>query len=392
VPVPGKNSAPLVRELFDELGVHRDGQWDELHLCHTPQERLYIHGRWQEGLEPEVAASRGDHDQYKRFAERINEIRGSHQFTIPMEAGAKPSPLDRISMQEWMCQQGFTSPYLNWYIDYSCRDDYGASAADTSAWAGIHYFASREPEEKGPITWPEGNGWIIHRLLKKLGSYVRTNSIAYRIHPDSTRFRVTTPLIEYVADAVIFAAPTFLAPWIVEPAPVVKGFEYSPWFTANLTLDRMPVERDMEQAWDNVFYGSPSLGYVVATHQSLRTRQERTVWTYYWALSRGTPVNNRRVLLENDWNYWKEQVLNDASRAHPDIRACVSHIDIMRMGHAMIRPTPGFLFSEQRTHFARPSGRLVYANSDLSGFSIFEEAQYRGVKAADHVLHTLGRR
>ena len=33
----------------------------------------------------------------------------------------------------------------------------------------------------------------------------------------------------------------------------------------------------------------PSLGYVVATHQSLRTHVPRTVWTYYWALAHGSP-------------------------------------------------------------------------------------------------------
>ena len=36
-------------------------------------------------------------------------------------------------------------------------------------------------------------------------------------------------------------------------------------------------------------------------------------------------------------------------------------------------------------------GPVYYANSDLSGFSIFEEAQFRGVTAADRVLHDLGR-
>ena len=53
-------------------------------------------------------------------------------------------------------------------MNYCCRDDYGAMAADTSAWAGVHYFASRAPEEKGPLTWPEGNGWIT-RLLQRVG-------------------------------------------------------------------------------------------------------------------------------------------------------------------------------------------------------------------------------
>jgi hypothetical protein len=73
-------------------------------------------------------------------------------------------------------------------------------------------------------------------------------------------------------------------------------------------------------------------------------------------------------------------------RAHPDIRQCVSRIDIMRIGHAMVRPRPGFIFSEQRERWTRPLGQIFFANSDLSGFSIFEEAQYRGVEAAKRAL------
>jgi hypothetical protein len=41
---------------------------------------------------------------------------------------------------------------------------------------------------------------------------------------------------------VIFAAPTFLAPHIVEDARPWP-MQYSPWLTANLTLDRLPPER-----------------------------------------------------------------------------------------------------------------------------------------------------
>jgi hypothetical protein len=40
---------------------------------------------------------------------------------------------------------------------------------------------------------------------------------------------------------------------------------------------------------------------------------------------------------------------------------------------------------------ARPEGTLVYAHSDLSALPLFEEAQYRGVAAAQHVLRLLGR-
>jgi hypothetical protein len=95
---------------------------------------------------------------------------------------------------------------------------------------------------------------------------------------------------------------------------------------------------------------------------------------------------NRKLLLEKDWEYWKEAILRDLERVHPDIRQCVSRIDIMRFGHAMARPTPGAVLSAERRRLAKLEGRLLFANSDLSGFSIFEEAQYRGVRAAEKVL------
>jgi hypothetical protein len=61
----------------------------------------------------------------------------------------------------------------------------------------------------------------------------------------------------------------------------------------------------------------------------------------------------------------------------------------MRMGHAMARPKVGAIFSPERRALAKPLGRILFANSDLSGFSIFEEAQYRGVLAAERLLNAL---
>ncbi len=61
----------------------------------------------------------------------------------------------------------------------------------------------------------------------------------------------------------------------------------------------------------------------------------------------------------------------------------------MRMGHAMIRPVVGSIFSAERRRLSRLPGRIFFANSDLSGISIFEEAQYHGVEAAQKVLKRL---
>ncbi len=382
LPVPSKESK-LVREICEEFGALVDGKWNERFLCFSPQERLFIHGRWQEGIEPELAATSRDRQQYRRFQQMMKEFERGGQFTIPIETGARPSPLDSESMEAWMNRNGFDSPYLRWYTDYACRDDYGARMRDVAAWAGIHYFASRQPDDKGPLTWPEGNGWLTEKLRAKLARYIRTNSAVYAIR--GTRpLHVFTEAVEYVADRVIYAAPTFTASYVIEGAPK-SNFVYSPWLTANLTLDRLPHEEGIEPAWDNVIHDSPALGYVVATHMSVRSRLDRTVWTFYWAFADAAPAVARRQLLEHDWNYWKEAILHDLERAHPDIRQCVSRVDIMRFGHAMARPVPGFLGSEERRRWATASGSILYANSDLSGLSIFEEAQYRGVAAADKI-------
>ncbi len=391
VPVPGPKST-YVRELFEDLRVLKEGVWDERFLCFTPQERLFLYGRWQEGIEPAIGLTERDRDQFRKLEELIHSFRGSGGFTIPMERGLshQQAHLDRISFDEWLHSQGMDSHILHWYMNYCCRDDYGALASESSAWAGIHYFASREPEEKGPLTWPEGNGWIVKRLLERVGPFVRTGQMARRIEKKGKRYSVLSGDTEFEVEFVIFAAPTFLAPYLIDGFAPLHDFEYSPWLTANLALQKLPDNYATDPTWDNVVMNSPTLGYVDAMHQTVQSRVERTVWTFYWALAEGHPAANRQLLLEKDWSYWKEAILRDLERIHPDIRNCVSRIDVMRFGHAMARPKPGAIFHEQRRKLANSAGQLLFANSDLSGFSIFEEAQYRGVRAAEKVLEHIG--
>lgn len=390
VPVPDARAA-WVREMFEDFGVLRDGAWDERMLVTAPRERLFRWGRWHEGFENALIDTPADRHEWRRFGEEMAALRATGEFTIPSALGVKPSALDGMSMARWMDERGFRSAGLRWYADYGCRDDYGASLADTSAWAGIHYFASRpgEDEEHGTLTWPEGNGWITRRLLERVGGHVRTGAPVRRVERAGSGVRVLAGEVEYRADAVIWAAPSFLAPYVVEGAPPVR-FAYSPWLTANLTLDHWPAEHGFEPAWDNVIHDSPSLGYVVATHQSHTFRPPRTVWTYYHALSDRSPAEARNLLLRRSWAEWRDAILADLARAHPDIRDCVARIDVMRMGHAMIRPTPGFLSDPGRRALAEARGPVFYAHSDLSGLSLFEEAQHRGITAADRALAFLG--
>ncbi|BCS31790.1 amino oxidase [Luteitalea sp. TBR-22] len=390
VPVPGA-AAGLVREIFSDLGVYDGTNWDERHLVHAPDERLFIHGRWQEGLEPQVGPTRRDRDQFARFAARMEALRGTGRFTIPMAASfdpAHPPPEDALSMAAWLDREGFDSPWLRWQVDYACRDDYGGLARDVSAWAGLLYFAARDADDTGPLTWPEGNGWIARRLLQRLGARVRTDEATYRVTRSGRGWLVQSTAATWSAEAVIVAAPLHVATRVVEGAPPARVTS-SPWVTANLTLDRWPAERWFPVAWDNVLYDSPALGYVVATHQALRRHVPRTVWTYYWALAHQPAIDARRWLLAQEYGTLRDRILGDLSRAHPDIRECVSRVDIMRFGHAMVRPTPGLLSDPAWQAARRGLDRLFFAHSDLSALPLFEEAQARGVEAADRALAAL---
>lgn len=396
LPLPSPKSL-YVRALCEEFGLLNDGVWDERWLCHSPQERLFIHGRWQEGLEPHIGLTADDARQFDRFFKRIAELRAGGGFTLPMEQGlrnARPADLalDRLTLSDWMRREGFYSTPLRWLADYSTRDDYATGIDAVSAWAGLHYFAARESEEHGPLTWPEGNAFLARRLARTVASHITTNAMVSRVERAGARWRVIAGETIHEAEYVIWAAPAWLARWTVNPPPPALPMDSAPWLVANLTMSRWPAEKGMEPAWDNVIYGSQALGYVVATHQSLRTHIPKTVWTFYWALSQGSALDQRRILLGGDWRYWCERIFADLERPHPDIRACVERIDIFRIGHAMPRPAPGFLTHPNRLALCKPSNNLAYANTDLSGLSLFEEAQYRGIEAARSAMAALGAR
>ena len=81
--------------------------------------------------------------------------------------------------------------------------------------------------------------------------------------------------------------------------------------------------------------------------------------------------------------------MRDLSRPHPDIREQVTRLDLVRWGHAMVRPRPGFVWGEARQQLLQGQDRVLFAHADLSGYSVFEEANYRGVRAAERALQSL---
>jgi monoamine oxidase len=408
LPVPG-DDAPQVQNLLEELGLRRriSGRWqyDERHLCHSPQERLFFQGEWQDGLLPLQGVGVDTLAQYRRFSQRVESARQAARYTVPLaDAAAAPSQLalDAWPFSAWLERERFTDAHLRWYLDYCCRDDYGAGIGSVSAWAGIHYFASRHgfhvprdgPERDAVLTWPQGNGWLSERMAWPLAERLRTGRVVTRIA--SLRHGVEVDAIDvasgaserWLADRCIVALPVFVAARVVEsPPPFLKlaasRIRYAPWLVANLHL-REPLEdrRGPAPAWDNVLYGTKGLGYVDARHQSLDPTPGATVLSWYRPL--GDEPDARRKLLEQPWTVWRDAMLAELSAPHPDIARKATRLEVTRYGHAMAMPLPGTLKAWSDRSTLR-SDRLAFAHSDWAGYSVFEEAMAAGHQAAGAV-------
>ena len=420
IPTPMKENTALV-SLLQEMsvveGTDKNGEpvIGEQFLCRDPEERIFYKGRWYEGLYLHAGESEDDKDQYRKFNTELDhwiawrDAKGRRAFTLPVSAcsdDAEVTALDRLSMSDWMDQRGFTSSRLRWLVDYACRDDYGMRLEETSAWAGLFYFCSRvvapETESQSLITWPEGNGRLVNHLFERVKSNIQLDRAAVELIPTNDGVDVVTLDHEgraprgFHASRVIFAAPQFMARYVIRPyrenpPPHIAEFHFGAWMVANLTLRDRPQaasKRDFPLAWDNVFYESPSLGYVVATHQRGLDRGP-TVLTYYYPLCDEDPRVARTRLLETDWRGWAEIALTDLSRAHPDIRNLVERLDVMRWGHAMIRPRTGFMWGNARREAAKPFRSIHFAHSELSGVALFEEAFDVGLRVADQINSAL---
>ena len=413
LPLPNFHDKELLNFLEEEkIIVDYDAKgfpvFDERQLAFTPQERLFYKNNWQESLVPRFGNSVVEDQDFDRFFNLMDGFRigrgadGLYLFDIPLANSSEDleiRKLDSITMKSWLEQQHFSEKVLFDYVDYCSRDDFGIGVDLVSAWAGIHYFASRKHDavadkKENVLTWPEGNSRLATHLKKYTSGKSFKNHLVYEVKDLGNEVSVKAfdadkkASIEIIADQVIMATPQFVNQYVLENRKeITKNFHYAPWLLATLTLTDLTDNFSFPLCWDNVIYGSKGLGYIYDQQQSLQQLQQRKVITYYCSFSSADLKKDRRKLYSNSKEYWKQFVFADLKLAHPDIEAFTESIDIRLIGHGMISPTAGFLFGESRKRAMQSIGNKIhFAHSDLSGVSIFEEAFHQGINAVSQVL------
>lgn len=413
-----------VRELLADLGVIQRGAdkrapyYDERFVLHGPEDRLLFNGTWQEGVVPHEGVPAGELAEHKRFFAQVDALRnamgadGRRRFTIPSEQSstdAEAARLDGMSFGAWASQNGYRAASLLWYLDYCCRDDYGAGIDTVSAWAGLHYFCGRGGEAKNAeqgawLTWPEGLQALasgMERLARPkriAGSAVRvglkrdSGSGAGTRGVTATCFALENGVARTFtihARRVICAMPLHVATRVVENMPDIHKQIHAPWMVTNFLMKRFPQELPTAPlSWDNVVHGTQGLGYVVSTHQDIRvTPPEKTVFTSYVALSGRDPREARKWMMSASGEELLALASVDLKAAYgAQFERCVERVDITLRGHAMAVPVPGFRSDAGLKALREMDGPVLFAHSDMSGFSVFEEASWWGYRAAQRAL------
>lgn len=419
LPLPSMESR-VVREILHEMGVIEDApfadrpRYAETVLVHEPDERLLFEGEWREGLLPTAHVGTDEAAQHQRFMDEMSRLQdtrgadGRRIFAVPLAlSSADPAwrALDTHSFSHWLTARGYTAPSLLAWLDYVCRDEYGAGPARVSAWFGLHYFASRgghaaNARDGSVLTWPDGLAPLARHLRGSLDPGRRRAGTAWRIeaspHGVSILASDADGPFRIRADRAVCAMPLHVSARLV-PDLRDRGFDpvrhmppHSPWLVANFLLDGFPAEAgDLPLAWDNVIHGSQGLGWVVATHQWLRAaRPPRTVFTAYRALADREPADARRWLESAPAASLYEMASEELRHAYgaTTLWRLTRAVEITLRGHGMACPVPGSLTNPGLDALRRADGRLLFAHADLSGYSVFEEAAHWGDQAAQKIL------
>jgi len=272
-------------------------------------------------------------------------------------------------------------------IDYQMLDDYGGTAAQVSALAGVYYYGSHAytADENVVFSPPQGNYYFIEKMLAKIPVETRLlNRLIYKIIPQKVGFKVEvlntqTHTIETIdTKNIIYAGQKHALKHIFpQDFPLFQQTEQAPWLVVNVVLHK-PLDKPV--FWQNevIKENQVFLGFV----NSLAQHADNQVLSAYYCLKSTDRVKLADV--EEKKAYWANYTLQGIAdyfqMKTTDLTEQVAHVFIQVMGHAMAIPTPNFLlndFNAKRSH-----QQLVYAGADNARLPLMLEATDSGLEAS----------
>jgi FAD binding domain len=417
LPLPSIESI-AVRQILASMGVMQGAMnserpsYDETVIVHSPSERVFFEGQWQYGLLPIEKSP-----QRQKFLDRIAAIAktlgsdGLRLFTVPIALSSRDlswRKLDTLTFSAWLRSEGFNDEHLLSYLDYCCRDEYGIGLALVSAWAGLHYFCSRSghasnAEDGAVLTWSDGLSPVLRFLEKDIkntpqwlkGSAMKVQRMNAFVAVPVLHENGSVTLIK--AKRVVMATPLYVSARLdAELAIAYKDLPallpaYQPWLVSNFLFNfSLPETSGADLSWDNVVHLSKNLGYINARHQEFTVANAAAtpqLFTAYHAMADAQPIEARRWLAQASDKAVLQLAATDMVQVYGS--KFWSHLQSAHLtlrAHGMPGPRPGYLSNRMLSDLGAETGQVIYANADLSGYSVFEEAAFWGQRAAKIIL------
>jgi hypothetical protein len=347
----------------------------------------------------------------RRFFEHV--LDSDEYPSVPPSDPALVEALDRVSFRAFLQNAalqrkvygqtvGAISP-LGWEaIEYYCWGAFGTTAAETSAYHGLNFFAA----EFGDIlVFPGGNGYITRRLgeriTKQAPQAIRTGAWTLRVEKDGGGFGVTTwengALHRYRAPNVVFAAPLFLAATIVPSLPepqrkAIASLAYRSYVVANVLLKRPSRRIFAGPAFRNGYELTRVHGLDVSkvTAEEISNQKvysdailadfpagphaTHAVLTVYRPYPYDAGRGNLLGLSYDDIEAEIRREVVAGFGAHGLRADDIEGIRIARWGHPMIVTRPGQLADGTIRAAAQSQPGLYFAHTDTQGSPAYENA------------------
>ena len=380
----------VIAEWFDELGI-RPVAIPPPTGAVAYQGEIYT-GRDILGFLPSRKALR----DYGRLADVFDDLDAGAIEEALFEGPAalrKFAALDRLSVQDWLTDEGF-DPLVRKLVDVENRGLFGAANADLSLLFDVPEMAWNlhdpdEADESGVYTFRGGMIEVPEAAARALGRRVVTGAEATAVEvlaDGLVRVRYRAGGRERVATArsAILATPSPVTAALVKTglSPAVRrtlaSIDYAAYVTVNLFL----TERVWSEAWSLASLDDP----FVTLYDAIRTQvrpgyTERGILGVYFAPERAAD----RSLLRMSDRRIVDTTVKALARYDPDIAAKVVGFDVHRFEHAFPVFRPGYLSILESLYRDRTArGPLVLAG-DYLVYPTFDGAVASGVRAAEAV-------
>jgi len=363
------------------------------------RERSFYQGTWSQGIGEYLKTTSYRLKKFYQFMDFLSELRGEdgrRWFSIPTHNSSKdPRALElfHLSFQEYLENADLLDSEVGYVAEYACRDDYGASIDQVSAWAGLHYFCCRPRNyEQFVISSQDGNGHLVQHLLNSFSSEQRRSQTLFcSVKQENSKWNCllysARGFERIQCSNLVYAGKSHALASVLSEAPKVlrsmeKPLEQAPWLVTQVLLKKVPHHLLEPLCWDNVSKTSHSVGYIYSNFFQEEV-QEPVILTHFYPVLAGLNMNAAHI-----GSMTKEElgklVIEDLETTNPELLPYLDQLILRRIIHGMGIPRPGFVLPSLRSIPLAENFHL--ANSDSFGLPLFEEAFQAGVHSAKAIL------